>query len=195
MEAELAMMIAAGRRQIEEEHKQRESDLVEQAKEDIRLRSAHLSKLPEWMREYASCEGRYTTSVEVLLPGCSPVCFSSSLSRDDDCMYHSFRTYEPMSVQFSDDGDQWFVDVRIECGSNLETVVAKASEWGESYWQMSTEIDRRNQQNIKPFSPAASAGESIEAQPMASFRPLLTRIADALELIAESAVSTREHLC
>lgn len=179
---ELAAMIDAGRKAIEQQAAKEQEAIAAENAELARLRDEHLNKLPVWMREYAYCDGGHEVIVYIELPGCAPIRVKS---KSWSGYYGEIVVIDPLSIDFDGEADEWYVGIAMRDCSTIEEAVAVAADLGESYWQMQTEAERRNLHHIKPAStaeqppvaPTLSTNATTEPDPLA-------RIADALEMIA-----------
>ena len=173
MNTELAAMIEAGRKTIEERQTDARIRLAQKIAIAAEERERHLAKLPAWMHEYAALtDGDYGRRIILTLPGCAPVFADSEEVQYGDDDFAKIEVAEPTSILY--DEDEWYVGyIRWYCQS-IEEAVALAAEHGESYWAMRAEADRRNAEGLHPEpEPEPTPDERIAAA--------LERIAAVLE--------------
>lgn len=179
MNTELQAMIDAGRKLIAEQATAEQRNAARSAAEAEaeRLESIHLAKLPAWMHKYVTVT-HWDLSVRIYLdlPGCAPI-YADSVSWGDG--FVQLGVANPLAVLFDDEGKDWYVTKATHSCHELETAVALAADYGEAYWQMRAEAERRNAEELRPEPPTPAQPEP-EPKPDA-----MTRIAVALERIAD----------
>ena len=182
MNAELTAMIEAGRKLIEGNAKLQAAEAAEEEARALRLKNAHLTKLPPWMHEYVTCP-RWENEVRFYLnlPGCAPIYANSRAWLEH---FEYFGVVEPLSILFDDD-EGWYVGTTLTIGQEIETAVALAAEHGESYWAMRAEADRRNAEGLRP-EPTPAPEPTIEQIVTTMQLTPTERIAISLERIAGS---------
>ena len=144
---ELAATIEHGRAILTERRRQKEEEEERQARLAEERRQAHLAKLPEWARAFAIAGNNYEDSIEVNLPGCTPICFmSTSWNPSFDAIW--VRT--PNEVQFRENGWQVTFDsqgidvIGREANDMISEAVAIAAEHHRYMRVMQEEADYRN---------------------------------------------------
>lgn len=177
---ELTAMIEAGRAEIAAaERRNQEAQLEWQREQDERNRARLASFLPEWMHDYATVNDDEDGTVSIILPGCAPFMV---MQRGDDISGRAWLR-EPMGVEYASWTNQWYVNTEphLVLDWSLDALVALAAKWGESYWTMRAEAERRTAAGIKEPAPVEP-----QAEPVTPAAPgPLERIAVALERIAE----------
>lgn len=115
-----------------------------------------------WALEYA---GEITPSVhewcvliEMRLPGCAP--FRIEMDRSSGAIYDC-RVQEPTHVNYRD-GQGWIVEFAEQWIDDADQTIDLAASFGESWFEMQSEADRRNAEGLKPAAPAPTAWESAQ---------------------------------
>ena len=180
MNTELQAMIDAGRKLIAEQATAEQRKTAHAVAEAERLKGIHLAKLPKWMREYVTVtHWDHSVRIYLDLPGCAPI-YADSVSWDNG--FAQLGVANPLAVLFDDEGKDWYVTKATHSCHELETAVALAADYGEAYWQMRAEAERRNAEGLRPEPRPTKWIDTIpeDAKPDA-----LTRIAVAMERIAD----------
>lgn len=188
MNTELQAMIDAGRKLIAENAAAEQQQAVHAAAEAERLKSIHLAKLPVWMHEYVTVT-HWDHSVRICLdlPGCAPI-YVDSVSWDNG--FAQLGVASPIEILFDDENKEWYVTKDTHSCHEIEIAVALAADYGEVYWQMRAEAERRNAEGLLP-DPLAPVQPEPEPEPEPD---VMTRIAVALERIAERLDGFSENL-
>jgi len=177
MNNELQAMIDAGRKLIAENATAEQRKAAQIAAEAERLKSIHLAKLPAWMHKYVTVtHWDHGVRIYLDLPGCAPI-YADSVSWGDG--FVQLGVANPLAVLLDDEGEDWYVTEATHSCHELETAVALAADYGEAYWRMHAEADRRNAEGLRPEP-------TPEPEPTTTILPPAPdeRIAIALERIA-----------
>jgi len=161
MNTELQAMIDAGRKLIAEQATAEQRKTAHAVAEAERLKGIHLAKLPKWMREYVTVtHWDHSVRIYLDLPGCAQI-YADSVSWSDG--FVQLGVANPLAVLLDDEGEDWYVTEATHSCHELETAVALAADYGEAYWRMHAEADRRNAAGLRP--EPEPTGEPVTPEP------------------------------
>lgn len=110
----------------------------------------------EYVGEIKPSIHEWCVLIEMQFPGCAP--FRVEMDRDSGIFY-SYYVQEPVRVGYRD-GQGWIVESAEQRLDDADQAVDLAASYGESWFEMRADADRRNAEGLEPPAPEPSLLES-----------------------------------